>query len=195
MTRECLLQVLHAALVERGVVDSVLLAAARLFVSRAPPPGAGSPLYLDMLAARLAQMPLQQALNALAGEGGEESMQPSEADANTRLPQDIGGPGGMCQTELARLEREYSPVLVQLVVLALCCVGGRSELQVRRVWNPCVRACVLACMHACMSECMRSKSITKWQPRVHARTIDRLTDLCCRYTARLQSYIYRYIDR
>ena len=149
MTRGCLLQVLHAALVERGVVDSALLAAARLLVSRAPPPGAGSPLYLDMLAARLAQMPLQQALNALAGEGGEESMQQSATDANKRLPQDIGGPGGMCQTELARLEREYSPVLVQLVVLALCCVGGRSELQVRRVWNPCVRAC----MHACMSVC------------------------------------------
>ena len=172
LTNACLLQVLHSALVERGVVDAALLDAARLFVSRSPPPGAGSPLYLDMLAARLAQMPLQQALNALAGEGGQESRQPSETQGNPRLPHDIGGPGGLCQTELARLEREYSPVLVQLVVLALCCVGGRSELQVHRIWLSCVRACA----HACMPECMRSMSITKWLPRVRARVIDGLTD-------------------
>lgn len=81
-------------------------------------PGAGSPLYLDLLAGRLSDMPLHQALSALTSQD------------YTELPPCLTGRDGMCQPVLERLELAHGPLVVQAVALSLSRHGGCTEHEV-----------------------------------------------------------------
>ena len=84
-------------------------------------PGAGSPLYLDLLAGRLSDMPLHQALSALTSQ---------DYHPNTELPPCLTGRDGMCQPVLQRLELAHGPLGVQAGALSLSRHGGCTEQEV-----------------------------------------------------------------
>jgi hypothetical protein len=109
--------VLEAALLARGVSNTTLLTSARLFIASPSSrlPGASSPLYLDMLANMLSEMPLEQALVALATHA---------QDSDVAFPRSLNGPQGMCQPVLKRLEKLYGPLVIQCTALSLCRMGG-----------------------------------------------------------------------
>jgi hypothetical protein len=114
--------VLEAALLARGMSNTTLLTSARLFIASASSglPGASSPLYLDMLANMLSQMPLQQALVALATDA---------QDPDKTFPRCLNGPHGMCQPVLKRLEKLYGPLVIQCTALSLCRMGGCTQTE------------------------------------------------------------------
>ena len=114
--------VLEAALLARGVSNTALLTSARLFIASASSGllGASSPLYLDMLANMLSQMPLQQALVALATDA---------QDPDKTFPRCLNGPHGMCQPVLKRLEKLYGPLVIQCTALSLCRLGGCTQTE------------------------------------------------------------------